>query len=864
MLYLSFLITTLTAIMTIPNDYLLGILNAPTVESLKDSGVQQVGHMVSSGVRRLSNAANAVGAAVRRASAARPTIRGAAHLPQRQTVMGRMSGMLGIGGIAVQANRAIPEAVLDVRNQAGKSLTEIAANSRALQEQSTSKALALKTRSTRLSMAQNVSVKELLDSSVHESNSESGSYSFEGDSVRDVAPTTGAADIESRGEDGAALMAAAPLLEEVLLQRAVLRDGAEQTVQFDAQWGVKRRRNADRTLGLDRRTRLAIAEDVVYADEEAAELKSTVAKYSAQHAGLEILHLFMVDLLGRSTPAAKIFREKFGEDFEDTRAVTRAGKVMAALVLVCLNVFFVFYLILKGYQKGPKWQVQFFLSCVAQILVELLVFETTECLWLNYTIPSFVHTEVAQAADVLRLLVERIAGAGKITAATSRMYFLNAPAHLFVSVKLAREFPQLLESVIVTSYSNHLPGRRSETWPHYVKASAVKQAEQSERDTLSWMRAIVISAVALSAVVVQWVITVPFLYQRIVIRFAQPLIFSGVTLVWYLVSNSTVALVLLSAFTAAGLLLLARWHMRMYAKSHAISRIVPISGGAEVGGNLDGDLHAPAQSPFLDDQDEDGAGLNEKLLSQSRSSNSGSRSSGTRTRSSQSGHSFSGVSSQSEEASYALFEDDADSGAEEAEGSQLELGSRGSDEGSGGSEYDEEQDKAQEALGRGSFPSYEDSDSALEAQDKDQPPRSRGRFQSYEGSGSETSQAAAEETGDWEDSNTSARFFASQDEEEGAGAEEEDSGEGLEESAEQEVYRHSGSQASWSGSDSGASLSIRSSSADQDLGPALPQHRTRPRSSTEGGDAESEEEQEEWGRRRAQSSAYEEDGDDGW
>ena len=43
-----------------------------------------------------------------------------------------------------------------------------------------------------------------------------------------------------------------------------------------------------------------------------------------EHTGLEILHLFVLDLLGRDTPAARFFEQKSDEDFKRTKVVTSA------------------------------------------------------------------------------------------------------------------------------------------------------------------------------------------------------------------------------------------------------------------------------------------------------------------------------------------------------------------------------------------------------------------------------------------------------------------------------------------------------------------------------------------------------------
>ena len=614
MLYLSFLITTLTAVMTVPNDFLLGILNAPTVESLQATRAQQMGLMVvAAGMRRMSNTALAVGSAMRRASASAisvvpgtmPVDRDPSQSRQRShTLLSRVSAIIRPPGAEVQANRAIPDDVLDGRNLAGRALADIAANSQALRAESVRHATLLKAHSSRLSTQYTSPSSKRLDVDSRSVSADSGSE------LRPASPA---------GSVGVALAAAESLFEDVLLQRCLLADSSSLTAEFEQHWGLGMHGD---TFEIHQASKLAIAQDVLYTDNAAADLKETVTKYTAEHAGVEIMHLFMVDLLGRETAAAKIFREKFAEDFEDTQAVTLVGKVLAGSLLGALNLFFVFYLVLKGYQKGPEWQLQFFLSCVAQILVELMVFETTECLWLNYSIPSFVHAEVATAMAVLRGLVERLSVPPALRTSRSS-FFLDAPPHLFVSLKLARDFPQLLESAIVCSYSSHLPGRLWETWPHFHARAPT--AADSDSNNSAVLRLVVLPAIALSTWLTQTVITIPFLYQRIVIRFAQPLLFSGVTLLWYLATSSVTALVFLSVFSAAILALLLRWHMRMYKKrGRDVAKIVPdisaveeedaVLPGAHMGGCGAGDgcyeepavdlgqLHQPSASFLLSQQ----------------------------------------------------------------------------------------------------------------------------------------------------------------------------------------------------------------------------------------------------------------------
>jgi hypothetical protein len=53
-------------------------------------------------------------------------------------------------------------------------------------------------------------------------------------------------------------------------------------------------------------------------------------------AGMEILHLFVVDLLGRHTPATKIFQGKTDEDFRHSMVVTKTDLVASTMLSGCI------------------------------------------------------------------------------------------------------------------------------------------------------------------------------------------------------------------------------------------------------------------------------------------------------------------------------------------------------------------------------------------------------------------------------------------------------------------------------------------------------------------------------------------------
>jgi hypothetical protein len=248
---------------------------------------------------------------------------------------------------------------------------------------------------------------------------------------------------------------------------------SKETYLFEDQWGVTNAPEAGNEFSLLPSASTSIAAELESVNIDSAEICRTLINYSVQHAGLEILHLFMVDLLGRNTAAAKIFKEKFGEEFADSQVVLVAQKYAAGGLMFGLNAFFLYFVLLKGLEKGQAWQLQYVVCALIQVAIDLFIFETTECIWLNVVVPHTVQAEVVEAASILASTAEAAVDPPSVN--TKDSPFLNAAAYLFVSARVARAYPQLLESLIVRSYSNHLPGQICKTWPHYQKASGTRE-----------------------------------------------------------------------------------------------------------------------------------------------------------------------------------------------------------------------------------------------------------------------------------------------------------------------------------------------------------------------------------------------------
>jgi len=164
-------------------------------------------------------------------------------------------------------------------------------------------------------------------------------------------------------------------------------------------------------------------------------------------------------------------------------------------------------------------------ASIIQFVVEICLFETMECVWINCAIPALVSNEVRTVGDSIMEIVQQLCSNGL---AHSDL-FLNAPDYLFVSTNVAKAFPNVMESILVQTYCSHLPGELSKTWQ--VGSIARIRRRQNLRNT---------TLLASILVGLQYIGTAPFIFHRMFVRFVQPFVFSGLVLLWQLITSDPI------------------------------------------------------------------------------------------------------------------------------------------------------------------------------------------------------------------------------------------------------------------------------------------------------------------------------------
>jgi hypothetical protein len=102
-----------------------------------------------------------------------------------------------------------------------------------------------------------------------------------------------------------------------------------------------------------------------------------------------------------SSTTRKIY--EFKKEIDNPPRATKSQYVYysSILFLTFLNVFFVYYTILKGQFRGFSWQKQYVYACCIQLCLDVLLFGTVECVYMNVILPMFCSADIKVALTLL-------------------------------------------------------------------------------------------------------------------------------------------------------------------------------------------------------------------------------------------------------------------------------------------------------------------------------------------------------------------------------------------------------------------------------------------------------------------------------
>jgi hypothetical protein len=390
------------------------------------------------------------------------------------------------------------------------------------------------------------------------------------------------------------------LSEEIDLQRRYVP--SNEVDSFDAAWGIDPtgefvKRDVLTWTGFHHvDAALNIKNEIALVNKESSRMSEDLKVATDEHIGVALLHLFILDVLGRQTAAARIFESKAAEDFNRIRVVTRTNKMLSWLAVILMNLIFITFTVLRAYQRGDSWQRAFVLGCVIQILVEVLFNETIEVVWVHLLVPASVHGQVVGVAEKMKAAIQQLCS----VATKDSRYFLDAPSYFFVSVAVAKKFPGLLESMVIRTYQSHVPGMLSNKW---------RYGAMQRLDRNYGVRTVSLTAAVLSGL--QVMAASPFIIQRVFIRILQPWMLQGIMIVFAYLGQNAVALSLTCvglALLAAGLIYYTFYAGRANAKNRSVVDSSNDGDSEEPGSGVDREEEASANAVGVEhtgERDED-------------------------------------------------------------------------------------------------------------------------------------------------------------------------------------------------------------------------------------------------------------------
>jgi hypothetical protein len=171
--------------------------------------------------------------------------------------------------------------------------------------------------------------------------------------------------------------------------------------------------------------------------------------------GVQILEMFVLDLMGRQSAQAKLFaNQRAAVKLKLATSVWIKG--LSLSLLLGLDAYFVFMCINYGNLKGRRWQMNWMISCLVYVLVDIFIKHVNIVFVVYYYIPELIkkHTDVMKLrlAKAIDTFVRHSFSDRAHTRGHTHDDGFSVTDHLFVSSIVARAFPELLESSIVLSY----------------------------------------------------------------------------------------------------------------------------------------------------------------------------------------------------------------------------------------------------------------------------------------------------------------------------------------------------------------------------------------------------------------------------
>eukprot|EP01033_Poteriospumella_lacustris_P003418 gene3418-2527_t len=127
--------------------------------------------------------------------------------------------------------------------------------------------------------------------------------------------------------------------------------------------------------------------------------------------GTALLHQLVADVLdAEASPAAKrLYQFTVRKDFPvESSSSSETLRFASLAIIIVINLGALYYISLKGIQRGISWQLSFLRGCLLEWLFDVVVNESMEVLWVDFFLPSLILREVHVALRRVLTLSEHL------------------------------------------------------------------------------------------------------------------------------------------------------------------------------------------------------------------------------------------------------------------------------------------------------------------------------------------------------------------------------------------------------------------------------------------------------------------------
>jgi len=229
-----------------------------------------------------------------------------------------------------------------------------------------------------------------------------------------------------------------------------------------------------------------------------------------------------------------------GEDFTHSMVVTKTAKRLAWLFVIFINIYFVYFSFLRASTRSTAWQQNYVMACALQFVVEIVWYETGECLWIHFTIPRLVSEDVAITMNTVKHAINTAFEKENVSSA------LDSAKFFFSSRQIAEAFPHLFQSKVVLAFRPFFPPSELDASSSIRKGGdtddnvntlglnvdeVLARRKKSKSGLIAFLQRF--NATVLVLATLQYVGTMPIRLQQVIIRTVQPILFSFFIILYF-------------------------------------------------------------------------------------------------------------------------------------------------------------------------------------------------------------------------------------------------------------------------------------------------------------------------------------------